>query len=71
MHTSRMRTGRALTVFRSLLLPGGVSGPGGVCSAPRGVSAWGGDWSGGQVTCLVLGGWGGLVRHSPPCEQNE
>ena len=46
MHSSRMRTGRSLTVFRSLLL-----GEGGVCSG--GVCLWGGG--------LLLGGvcsWG-------------
>ena len=46
MHSSRMRTGRSLTVFRSLLFPGrgGLSGPGG------GLPAWSGGvpaWSGG------------------------
>ena len=45
MHFCRMRTGRLLTVCRSLL-PGGVHGPGGVLSPggvpdPRGVSGWG------------------------------
>ena len=48
MHSSRMRTGRSLTVCWRLL-PGGVSAPGG--SAP-----WGGVWSGGVCS------WGGLVR---------
>ena len=66
MHSSRMRTGRTLTVFRSLLFRGG-----GVWS--RGVSGLG--WH----TCLVQGGgvpaWSGgvpawseggcLVRYSP------
>ena len=53
MHSSRMRTGRSLTVCQSLLagegvsasggclLPGG-SASGGVCSGGRGVSAPGG-----------------------------
>ena len=45
MHSSRMRTGRLLTVCRSLL-PGGVCFRGSVCSG--GVSAPGG--------CLLLGG---------------
>ena len=72
MRSSRMRTGRSLTVCRSLL-PGrgvsalggcllrGVSAPGGVCSRGcllRGVSAPGGVCSGG---CLLRGvsvpGW--------------
>ena len=60
MHSSRMRTGRSLTVCWSLL-PGGMSAPGGcVCSR-------GGVWSRGE--CLLLGGLfpgecgrGGLVR---------
>ena len=44
MHSSRMRTGRSLTVCRSLLLPvGGVSAPG---------VGWGG--------CLLRGGGGGV-----------
>ena len=55
MHSSRMRTGRSLTVFRSLLLPGrGVylPGPGGGCTC---LVPWGCTWSGG-CTCLVPGG---------------
>ena len=54
MHSSRMRTGRSLTVCRSLL-QGGVSAPGRGClllggsapggSAPRGVCSLGGVWS--------------------------
>ena len=59
MHSSRMRTGRSLTVFRSLLFLGGwgVSGPGGVWS-------WGvwsrGVWSRGvwSQRGLVPGGSG-------------
>ena len=47
MHSSRMRTGRALTVFRSLLFPAGGGGGGGGCS--RGVSVLGGAWSRGGV----------------------
>ena len=43
MHSSRMRTGRSLTVCRSLL-PGGVSASRGV-SAPRGVYGGGGSAS--------------------------
>ena len=67
MHSSRMRTGRSLTVCRSQLLPGGVcllwvgglSAPGGV-----GGSAPGGLEGSGQGGCLLLGGYllpGGLV----------
>ena len=71
MHSSRMRTGRSLTVFRRLLLRGGctwswggvvrggVPGPGG--AVVRGVPGHGG----------VPGPGGCLVRYSPPCEQNE
>ena len=51
MHSSRMRTGRSLTVCWHLL-PGGVPG--------RGVCSWGGAWSGGVCSrrggCLVRGG---------------
>ena len=50
MHSSRMRTGRSLTVCRSLLPGGGVSAPGG-CLLPRGCLLLGGMWS------LLLGGW--------------
>ena len=47
MHSSRMRTGRSLTVCCSLLPGGGgLPGPGG-----RGVSAWSGG------VCLVQGGF--------------
>ena len=62
MHSSRMRTGRSLTVCRSLL-PGGVSAPGGEesaggVSAPEGCLLWGGVCSWGVSTpggCLLLG----------------
>ena len=69
-----MRTGRALTVFRSLLLPGGGGGWGGVSAPGEGGSARGGPaWSGGVcsggylpgpggVTCLV----GGVPGQVPP-----
>ena len=42
MHSSRMRTGRSLTVCWRLLPGGGggVSGPGGVSAWSGGVSAW-------------------------------
>ena len=64
MHSSRMRTGRSLTVCRSLLPGGGVCFPGGllpgggclllggVCS--QGMSALGGVCSGGWG-CLLWG----------------
>ena len=54
MHSSRMRTGRSLTVCCSLLPGGGVGSPwsgGGVCLVPGGV-------------CLVLGGG---FSGDPPC----
>ena len=61
MHSSRMRTGRSLTVCWSLL-PGGGSRCGGCLPGPGG-SGWGGSpWSQGGVlpargcVCLVLGG---------------
>ena len=76
MHSSRMRTGRPLTVSRSLL-PGGGSGPGGLVQGV-GVWSWGcllwgclvqGVWSREGVCSgggLLWGGgcllWGGLVR---------
>ena len=50
MHSSRMRTGRTLTVFRSLLFRGGGGGlvPGGVPAWSRGVWSRGvPTWSGG------------------------
>ena len=76
MHSSRMRTGRSLTVCWRLL-PGGVPGPGGW----GGVGVWsrgGGAWSWGVcsrgVPCRggLLPGGGGLVsqhalRQNPPC----
>ena len=61
MHSSRMRTGRSITVWCSLLpgglclvqggsapggsAPGGVPGPGGVCSQGGGVPGLGGGVS--------------------------
>ena len=68
MHSSRMRTGRALTVFRSLLLPegGGLSAPGGGWLV-GGVSAPGGCLLQGGVRSVGVSGLGGVVvRHSPP-----
>ena len=71
MHSSRMRTGRSLTVCRSLLLGGGVSALGGVYS--KGVSAWGVSALGG---CLLRrGGFcsggvsapGGCLLHGGVC----
>ena len=74
MHSSRMRTGRSLTVCWSLL-PGGVSAPGGVCSggsAPGGVSAprRGGVCSGGSAP----GGYIPAYTEAdtpPPCGQTD
>ena len=50
MHSSRMRTGRSLTVFRSLQ-------PGGVYLVPGGGCTWslGGTWSGGGVYLVPEG----------------
>ena len=71
MHSSRMRTGRSLTVCWSLLRGRGGSAPGGVSargvsasggvSAPRGCLLLGGCLLSGE-RCLLLGGvcsWGG------------
>ena len=68
MHSSRMRTGRSLTVYWSLLPGGGVCSSGGV-SAPRGVgvggvcsrgSAPGGVCSGGVCSWGVSAPKGGV-----------
>ena len=64
MHSSRMRTGRSLTVCRSLL-PGGCLLRGGWCLLLGGVSAPGGSVPGG-------GGHPSMHRgRHPPCEQND
>ena len=82
MHSSRMRTGRSLTVCCSLLpggvLPGlgglhfrgGLPGPRGFLPGPKGGSPWQGDLPGpGGLPCPGLGSpWQGEV---PPCEQND
>ena len=57
MHSSRMRTGRSLTVCWSLLSWGGLVPVGDVCS-------WGGVWLGGLLRVGVCSGGvcsGGLV----------
>ena len=78
MHSSRMRTGRSLTVCWSLLPGGGLvgggvsapggSGPGG--SAAGGVSALGGSAPSGWVCCR-----GGISQHAlrqtPPRGQTD
>ena len=70
MHSSRMRTGRSLTVFRSLLIPGGGAGGVppwsqgvGICLVLGRVSAWScwGYLPGPGGTCLVPGGCTCLV----------
>ena len=55
MHSSRMRTGRSLTVFRSLQ-PGGVPGPGGGYLVGGGVPGPGGGVPGPGGVYLVPGG---------------
>ena len=60
MHSSRMRTGHSLTVFRSLLLLGGVLSPRGCTYSREGVYLVpGGVWSQGGMSspggCLVPG----------------
>ena len=57
MHSSRMRTGRSLTICQSLLPGGGYLLWGGVCSGGW-VSALGGVCSGGVS---APGGEGGVV----------
>ena len=61
MHSSRMRTGRSLTVCRSLLPRGGVCFWEGV-SAPRHVCFWGGVCSG-----LGSAGGGGCLLQGEGC----
>ena len=63
MHSSRMRTGRSLTVCCSLLPGGDLPGPGGFSLVWGGVPGPGGSpWSGeGWGVCLVLGGVFSLV----------
>ena len=71
MHSSRMRTGRSLTVCRSLL-PGGCLLPGWRCLIPGGCLLLGGVCSGGGVCsqgCLLPGGGsasGGVGGRSAP-----
>ena len=69
MHSSRMRTGRSLTVCCSLFGPGWGGSP-----WSRGVSVWSGGspWSRGEGVCLVPGGWclpgpGGLLGPGGVC----
>ena len=59
-----MRTGRSLTVFRSLQPGGGVPGPGGGVPGPGG----GVPGPGGGCTWSRGGTWSGTP---PPCEQND
>ena len=53
-----MRTGRSLTVCRSLFLGGGVSVPRGVCVCSRGGVCLGGICSGGGVCSRGVCSWG-------------
>ena len=81
MHSSRMRTGRSLTVCCSVLPGGGLPGPGGFSLVPEGdgLPGLGGGvllgargvvsaWSGGGGGGVVLLGTGGvcLVRGGSP-----
>ena len=69
MHSSRMRTARALTVSPSMLCVRGVPPPGGASSggpppggSPRGVSS-----GGGGEGCLLQGGLSQhALRQAPP-----
>ena len=76
MHSSRMRTGRSLTVLLSLL-PGVVSASGGVSasrgvSAPRGCLLKGVSAPGGMSAPTEVSAWGGVwasqhaLRQTPP-----
>ena len=58
MHSSRMRSGRSLTVCRSLL-PGGVLSPGGMCLVPGGVCS-------GRGVCAPGGVSQHALRQTPP-----
>ena len=82
MHSSRMRTGRSLTVCRSLLPGWGRSAPrGGLLlggSAIGGVFSWGSAIGGicaGGVSApgegLLPGGIPACTEADPPCEQND
>ena len=78
MHSSRMRTGRSLTVCRSLLLGGGEGLPlagsaslGGVCHWGGGVCFLGGLPLGGGGVCLFGGGIPACTEVDPPREQND
>ena len=79
MHSSRMRTGRPLTVCCSLLPGGRGSAPGGVVcsggvSAPRGVWSQGGVCSrGGGVCSRGVSAPGGLLLGGciPACTEAD
>ena len=64
LHSSRMRTARALTVSPSMLCVGGVSAPGCVSalgvSTPGGVCSWGGVCSLGGVCSSGVSAFGGV-----------
>ena len=66
MHSSRMRTGRSLTVCCSLLPRGGVCLPGGF-SLPGGVSAWSGGVLPARGCLPGPGGVSAWSRGGSPC----
>ena len=67
LHSSRMRTARALTVSPSMLCGGGgVSAPGGRCLLPGGCLLRGSAPGGGGIPACTV------ADHThPPCEQNH
>ena len=60
MHSSRMRTGRSLTICRGVSLPWGASLPGGVLPAE-------GPPCQGVLTAKGVSLLGGLLARGPPC----
>ena len=73
LHSSRMRTARALTISPSMLCTGGCPLPGGVCSGGvcswRGLSAPGGCVSSGGVCSWGMSAPGGVCSWGCVCSQ--